>query len=111
MGLLQELGHFLLHAVGLRQGGDAGLRENFVLGHVRRCGGIVSCLDRILRRNHVFLLSAHDLANGVERIDLPSHVAVQSRRGADGQVDRGQRNLRVGLVGQVRIAEIGAFAV
>jgi hypothetical protein len=33
-GLLQQLGHFLLHAVGLRQRRDARLAQDFVLRHV-----------------------------------------------------------------------------
>jgi len=47
-GLLQQLGHFLLYAVGLRQGGDAGLAQNFVLGHVGGCRRIVRGLYRVL---------------------------------------------------------------
>ena len=47
--LLQQLGDFLLHAVGLGQGGDAGLAQDLVLGHVGGCLGIVRGLDRILQ--------------------------------------------------------------
>ena len=47
--LLQELGHFLLHAVGLRQGRDARLAQDLVLRHVRSRSGVVGGLHCVLR--------------------------------------------------------------
>ena len=98
--LLQQLGHFLLHAVGLRQRGNTGLAQNFVLGHVGGCRRIVSGLHRVLRRLHVLLLCAEHLADGVQGVDLSADVAVLSRHVSDGRVQARQGGLRVGCIGE-----------
>ena len=64
-GLLQQLGHFLLHAVSLGESSNAGLAQDFVLGHVGAGLGIVRRLHGVLRRLDVLLLRAHHLADGV----------------------------------------------
>ena len=98
LGLLKQLGHFLLHAVGLGQGGDAGLAQDFVLGHVGGCGSIVGGLHRVLRRDDILLLRAEHLADCVERVDLSANVAILGRNIGDGLVERCERGLRVCLV-------------
>ena len=47
--LLEELEHFLLHAVGLGQSADAGLGENLVLGQIGSGLAVVGCGDGLLR--------------------------------------------------------------
>ena len=48
-GLLQQFGYFLLYAVGLSEGRDAGLAEDLVLGEVGGGLRVVGCLHCILR--------------------------------------------------------------
>lgn len=88
--LLQEFGHFLLHAVGLGQGCDAGLAKDFILGHVGCRGGVVGGLNSVLRGGQVFLLRAHDLADGVEHVDLRADVAILGGNGGDGAIELGK---------------------
>jgi len=92
-GLLQQLGYFLLDAVGLRQGGDTGLAQNFVLRYVGGCLRIVGRLHRVLGRHDVLLLGGQDLAHRAQRVDLRADVAILRRHVLDCGVQRGQRRL------------------
>ena len=110
-GLLQELGYFLLHAVGLRQGGDAGLTQDFVLGHVGGCRRIVGGLHRVLRRGHVFRLSIEYLADRIEGVDLRADVAILRRDRGNGCVETCEGGFCVALVGEICAAECRARAI
>jgi hypothetical protein len=86
-GLLQQLGDFLLDAVGLSQGGDAGLRQDLVLGQGCGGGGVVRGLDCVLCRGDVLLLRGNDLRDSVECVDLRAEIAALCCYVADGRVE------------------------
>jgi hypothetical protein len=107
IGLLKQLGNFLLQAVGLGQCGDAGLGQDLVLGQVGAGLGVVGGLDCILRRGDVFFLGGGDRGDGVQGIDLGAEVASLRSHVADGGVDLGQRVLGIAGAGQIGGGQIG----
>src|SRR4051812_49517932 len=100
-GLLEQLGHELRRAVGLRQGGDAGLAQDLVFRHGRGRRGVVGGLDRVLRRNDVLLLGADYGADRVEGVDLGADVTVLGSYGGDSRIQRSQNPFSTTLAEQI----------
>src|SRR5580704_13223145 len=106
LGSLQQLGHFLLHAVGLGERRDARLAENLVLRHVRSCRRIVRGLDGVLCRHDVLLLRAHHLADRIQGVDLCADVTVLRSHIGDRQVKIRECRLRIGCGRQIGRGQI-----
>src|SRR5271156_458715 len=104
--LLQQLRDFLLDAVGLRQGADAGLAQDLVLREVRGRLTVIRRLDGVLRRKNVLLLGRVNAGDRVQRVDLRTHVTALCCHVRDGGVDVGQGRLGCRCAGENVRAEV-----
>src|SRR5580693_4700575 len=66
--LLEQLQYALLHLVRLRQGGNAGLAQDLVLGQVSHRLRNVGGLNAVLRGSQILRLVGHDVACSLQPV-------------------------------------------